>query len=271
MIGDLFLSAVSDVKVKSQQDLMSRNFFSLTKNRIDEIEHIFGSDFVHITGRQNLGVATIWDYDILLFLISQVVDKKNKRMALHRRIRFTLYDFLKWKGSTRSFGNSYERFMTSLRRLQGTHVRTSIRRRNTEADWEFYWISELRAIQFFDENQTKSRAEFECVLAEWVFESIVKDNLILTIDRDYFRLSSGLERWLYLFARKSAGSQKKGWSISFEQLHEKSASRSSLRDFKKQVKRIVDKNQGLISGYWFTYDDTSVNMKVASSDSKKLG
>lgn len=271
MIGDLFLSAVSDVKVKSQQDLMSRNFFSLTKNRIDEIEHIFGSDFVHITGRQNLGVATIWDYDILLFLISQVVDKKNKRQELHRRIRFTLYDFLKWKGSTRSFGNSYERFMTSLRRLQGTHIRTSIRRRNTEADWEFYWISELRAIQFFDENQTKSRAEFECVLAEWVFESIVKDNLILTIDRDYFRLSSGLERWLYLFARKSAGNQKKGWVISFDQLHEKSASRASLRDFKKQVKRIVDKNQGLISGYWFTYEDNLVTMKVRSSDSKKIG
>lgn len=270
MIDDLFLSAVSDVKVKSQQDLMSRNFFSLTKNRVDRIEHRFGSDFVHITGRQDLGVATIWDYDILMFLISQVVDKKNKRQAIKRRIRFTLYDFLKWKGSTRSFGNSYERFLSSLRRLQGTHVRTSIRRRNTEADWEFYWISELKAIQFFDDNQTKSRAEFECVLAEWVFESVVKDNLILTIDREYFRLSSGLERWLYLFARKSAGNQKKGWVVSFEDLYQKSASRSSLRYFKKQVKQIVDKNQGLISDYWFKYNDEDVTMRVASSVNNRL-
>jgi len=62
---------------------------------------------------------------------------------------------------------------------------------------------------------------------------------VLTIDRAYFALTGGLERWLYRLVRKHGGHQKGGWSFDLPHLHAKSGSLSPLKHFAFDLREIV--------------------------------
>ena len=62
---------------------------------------------------------------------------------------------------------------------------------------------------------------------------------MLTIDRAYFALTGGLERWLYRIARKHAGHQQDGWQFEFRHLHAKSASLSPFKRFAFELRDIA--------------------------------
>ena len=62
---------------------------------------------------------------------------------------------------------------------------------------------------------------------------------MLTIDRAYFELTGGLERWLYRIVRKHGGRQEYGWSFDFRHLHRKSGSLSPLKHFAYDLRDIV--------------------------------
>ena len=62
---------------------------------------------------------------------------------------------------------------------------------------------------------------------------------MLTIDRAYFELTGGLERWLYRLVRKHGGRQDGGWSFDFKHLHAKSGSLSPLKHFAFDLRDIV--------------------------------
>ena len=65
------------------------------------------------------------------------------------------------------------------------------------------------------------------------------DALVLTIDRAYFDLTGGLERWLYRLVRKHGGRQQYGWSFDFRHLHLKSGSLSPYKRFAFELRDIV--------------------------------
>jgi plasmid replication initiation protein len=62
---------------------------------------------------------------------------------------------------------------------------------------------------------------------------------VLTIDRKYFALTGGVERWLYRIVRKHAGHQSHGWRCEFRHLHAKSASLSPFKRFAFELRDIV--------------------------------
>ena len=62
---------------------------------------------------------------------------------------------------------------------------------------------------------------------------------MLTIDRAYFDLTGGLERWLYRLVRKHGGRQDGGWSFDLMHLHAKSGSLSPLKHFAYDLREIV--------------------------------
>ena len=75
---DLFLSLGADVSAREKQDLMARNWFALGKRkRTTTIEHQFGDDWIRVTGHEDYGIATIYDNDILIYLISQLNEAQN--------------------------------------------------------------------------------------------------------------------------------------------------------------------------------------------------
>jgi len=67
----------------------------------------------------------------------------------------------------------------------------------------------------------------------------VDDALILTIDRAYFDLTGGIERWLYRLVRKHGGRQRDGWRFDFRHLHLKSGSLSPYKRFAFDLRDIV--------------------------------
>ncbi len=46
------------------------------------------------------------------------------------------------------------------------------------------------------------------IVPDWFYSAVLDDALILTIDRAYFNLTGGLDRWLYRLVRKHGGRQK---------------------------------------------------------------
>ena len=248
---DLFIATASDLSPKSHQDLMARNWFSLsTHKRTEPIEHSYNDDWVKITGNNKHGIATIFDNDVLIFIIAQYMNAINQGMQTGRRFQFTGYELFQFLGKNKTGGAGYKELWNSLQRLHYTHIETNIRLGNTNTQHAFTWLSEIKQIR-----EGNKHRGYELVIPEWIYESITNKKMVLTLDDDYFSIRGGLERWLYLFARKSSGWQTGGWSESIESIYRKSASTGSLSEFRRKVKNIAAKNTML--GYSVEYVDSS--------------
>jgi plasmid replication initiation protein len=118
-----------------------------------------------------------------------------------------------------------------------THVsvRPVIRQPAERRRHRFSWINEWK--ETADANGRPMGLEL--ILPDWFYAGVVDDALVLTIDRAYFDLTGGLERWLYRLARKHGGRQQAGWSFDHRHLHAKSGSLSPLKHFAFDLREIV--------------------------------
>jgi plasmid replication initiation protein len=238
-----FMAVASDVAVKDQMDLMSRSWFSLTAKRTDPIEYSFDDrrskrkETVRITGTQEHGIATIFDQDLLIFVISQLVEANRKGLQASRRVRFTPYQFFAWMDRTPT-GSAYQRLRDALDRLRTTSIETTIRSESTRRDRikKFSWISEFATVE-----DDGAMSGVEVVLAEWLFESVQSLN-VLTLDKRYFEIAGPVERWLYLHARKATGGESGQWVESFKSLYAKSASQQDFKHFANTLRKLAKKN-----------------------------
>ena len=234
---DLFIASASDVSPKSHQDLMARNWFSLAKQkRTAPIEHHFKDSWVKITGNPQLGLATIFDNDILIFVIAQYMSALNNNLPTGRRFQFTGYEFFKFIGRKKFGGKAYGDLWASLERLHNTFVETNIRLGDSARNHSFNWLSEIK--QTIENGRHRG---YEIVIPDWLYSSVINEKLVLTLDDGYFGIKGGLERWIYLFARKTSGYQTGRWTESIYSIYQKSGSRSSFSEFKRQISRILAK------------------------------
>ena len=130
----------------------------------------------------------------------------------------------------------------ALERLHHTFVETNIRMDNSNRHHSFNWLSEIKQVK--DGNTHKG---YEIVIPDWLYESVVEKKIVLTLDDDYFKIRGGLERWLYLFARKSSGYNTGGWSEGLFSIYQKSGSKSSFSEFKRSISAII--KRGGVLGY----------------------
>ena len=238
-----FMAVASDVAVKDQMDLMSRSWFSLTAKRTEPIEYSFDDrrskrkETVRITGTQEHGIATIFDHDLLIFVISQLVEANRMGLKASRRVRFTPYQFFAWLNRTPT-GSAYQRLRDALERLRTTSIETTIRSESRRRDQikKFSWISEFATVE--DEG---AMSGVEVVLAEWLFESVQSLN-VLTLDKRYFEIAGPVERWLYLYARKATGGESGQWVECFKSLYAKSASQQDFKHFANTLRKLAKKN-----------------------------
>ena len=112
---------------------------------------------------------------------------------------------------------------------------TSIRQPAERRRHRFSWINEWK--ETADVNGRPMGLEL--ILPDWFYAGVLDDALVLTIDRAYFGLTGGLERWLYRLVRKHGGRQQGGWSFDFLHLHAKSGSLSPLKHFAFDLREIV--------------------------------
>jgi plasmid replication initiation protein len=241
---DVLTALPGEVPLHDQRELMERPFFSLAKRkRLEPIEYRVGDVWVHVEASASRGMATIWDADILLWAGSQLVEARAKGLKTSPWLRGVPYQMLKFMDrGTRP--DDYDRLFAALGRLQGTNVTTNIRQGDRRHAHQFSWISEWERCV----GQDGKHYGVDMVVPNWFYAGVLDSQLILSVDPAYFRLSGGIERWLYRVVRKHAGWQSAGWHFTFQQLHTKSGSAARFSDFAFDIRRLV-KRQAL-PGYW---------------------
>ncbi|MFN3945288.1 MAG: replication initiator protein A [Allosphingosinicella sp.] len=232
---DLFKAIPGELAARDSQDLMAYPFFSLSKTpRVKPIDFRMGAIAIRVEAVPEHGMATIWDADVLIWAASQIVEARDRGAAPSRLMAATPYEILTFVGRGTS-ARDYDRLKAGLDRLQSTTVATTIRQPSERRRHRFSWI-----------NEWKERADasgrplgLELILPDWFYAGVMDDALVLTIDRTYFDLTGGLERWLYRLVRKHGGRQAGGWSFDVEHLHQKSGSLSPLKHFAYDLRAIV--------------------------------
>jgi plasmid replication initiation protein len=248
---ELFRARPGDMAARDAQDLMSWPFFSLAKShRVTPIDFHMGDVSIRVEATAEHGMATIWDADVLIWAASQIVDARDRGLRTSRLMAATPYEILTFVGRSDS-GLSYERLKAALDRLQSTTIVTSIRQPSERRRHRFSWINEWK-----ERLDTAGRPlGIELILPDWFYAGVLDDALVLTIDRAYFDLTGGLERWLYRLVRKHGGHQTDGWSFDLPHLHLKSGSLSPLRRFRFELRAIVQRQP--LPGYRLTFVDDS--------------
>lgn len=230
-----FRARTGDMAARDSQDLMAWPFFSLAKSRrITPIDFHMGNISIRVEATLEHGMATIWDADILIWAASQIVDARDKGLLTSRLMSATPYEILTFIRRDDS-ARSYDRLKAALDRLQSTTVATSIRQPSERRRHRFSWINEWKERLDGDGRPLG----IELILPDWFYAGVLDDALILTIDREYFDLTGGLERWLYRLVRKHGGRQAYGWSFDLRHLHLKSGTLSPLKHFAYDLREIV--------------------------------
>jgi plasmid replication initiation protein len=233
---DLVHAIAGDIAPRDAQDLMSWPFFSLAKGtRTAPINFRMGEVTIEVKATEDHGMATIWDADILIWAASQIVEARDAGRRTSRRIAAKPHELLRFirRGTG---GDHYARLRAALDRLQSTTIATSIRQGRQRRGHRFSWLNEWK--ERLDENGRP--LGIEMILPDWLYDSILDQRLILTIDKSYFALTGGVERWLYRLVRKHGGRQVNGWSFDVEHLYLKSGSLGPLKRFAFNLRAIVE-------------------------------
>lgn len=244
---DLFLPYLADMPLRDQREMMERPFFSLAKRkRTKPIEYTApdGKLWVHVSANPDYGMATIWDADILIYCASQLADMSRRGVNdVPRKLHIMPYDLLRAIGRPTT-GRAYELLGQALDRLVSTTIKTNIRAENRR-EATFSWLDGWT--QLVDEKTERSRG-MTLELSNWFWEGVMMKGGVLSIDRAYFDITGGRERWLYRVARKHAGGAgQAGFAISMPVLFEKSGAEGEYRRFKFEILKLAEKN--VLPGY----------------------
>lgn len=239
---DLFLPYLADLPLRDQREMMERPFFSLAKTkRVKPIDYTSpdGKLWVNVSANPTYGMATIWDADILIYCASMLADMARRGTNdVPRKLHIMPYDLLRAIGRPTT-GRAYELMGQALDRLVSTTVKTNIRAENRR-EATFSWLDGWT--QLIDEKTERSRG-MTLELSNWFYEGVLMNGGVLAIDRAYFDLTGGRERWLYKVARKHAGGAGgEGFSIAMPTLFEKSGAEGPYRRFKFEIIKIAERN-----------------------------
>lgn len=241
---DLFTPFLTDAAFRHQRDLMERPFFSLYKRKRNTPINYTSPDgkiVVNIDPHPKWGMPTIWDADILIYIASAIQEMRNQRINdIPREIHIMPHTLLTSIGRTTG-GANYQRLRAGLERLQSATIQTNIRASGKKKYAQFNLIQSFTDI--VDEKTAMSRG-ITIHLSEWFYQGIMQDGGVLKINPDYFNITRGWERWLYLVARKHAGGAGEGGvKLKYSTLHAKSGNEGTFRRFKFEMNTIIKRNQ----------------------------
>ncbi len=262
---DILFAALPDVALRDQRDALERPLVALSKNiRTEPITYTFGELWVRILPNPQYGQPTIWDYDIIMYLLGQI----NAQFARGRDGRpvptlttistgprtYTKRPGWEWENpgitvnpralltaiGRGTSGKDFAELRAAIGRLQTCFIETNI--------WHAKRLKKFARfslIHQFEEStpQDRDSGGMRFVLPTWMIKSVASRKGIYQIDRRYFDLSGGYERFLYRVARKIAGRQLVPTTIGMKTLHERSGSPMAMKDFVKYVRKAIDRGR----------------------------
>ena len=231
--GDFFVCDFFAASPKHDLASMEHPLFSLSTRPDRRILSYTHNDVAVTVTPSVRGRATIFDADILIFCISQLMAALNAGREVSRRLTLTAHDLLLATGRETS-GDAYRRLKEAFERLAGTRITTNIATGDTEVTTGFGLIESWEIVR---KTRAGRMVSVSVTLSEWIFRAVMARS-VLTLNRDYFSLRKPLERRIYALARKHCG-QQAGWRVSVEVLLKKSGSASPRRVFRAMLRDII--------------------------------
>lgn len=256
---DLFLDSLVGVPLKDDRALMEFPFFSLQKQpRMEPLVYDDGRTQIRIEPGPK-GLATIWDKDVLLYVVSLLNERIERGLKVEHTVHFSAHDLLRVTG--RGTGKrSYDLLLDALYRLRSTNIVTSIESAEQRDRRGFGWIETWRVVERKTVTGRKIMAAIEITLNNWMYRALVQERRVLTINPAYFDLEGGLERRVYELARKHLGGQSI-WKIGLEKLAKKIGTTRDLRRFKHDLMKVIAADR---------IPDYRLSLEVTASGSKPV-
>lgn len=232
-VSDFFVCDILSAVPKHDLASMEHPLFSLS-TRPDRRILTYRHNDSEITVTPSVkGRATIFDADILIFCISQLVAALNAGRPTSRVLTLTAHDLLLATDRETS-GDGYKRLRDAFERLAGTRITTNIATGEVEVTTGFGLIEAWEIVR---RTRAGRMISVSVTLSDWLYRAVLTKS-VLTLSRDYFRLRKPLERRLYELARKHCGRQPE-WRVSVATLCKKSGSASPLRVFRAMLREII--------------------------------
>jgi len=266
---ELFVCDVADAVLKDIMQHLEHPFYSLTKKPVKAIKRYeYKGNWIEITPSLK-GQATIYDKDILIYCISQIIAALNRGESVSKRVQINSSDLLTFTKRGTS-GRSYLALVDAIDRLAGTRISTNIRGDDgTEEYSNFGLINAATIKRKYGLDGRMMTCEIE--LSDWVFNSIRKDG-VLTLHPNYFQLTKPIERRIYELARKHCGQQPTK-DMQVETLFKKSGSSDMLKGFRRNIKTIAENNN--LPDYEVIFDEETdkvwfINRKTMPLDNEQI-
>jgi plasmid replication initiation protein len=228
--------------IRDVMELMEVPFVALSKNRTAPIVYVSpdGKSKVKVSRHSEHYLASIYDWDIILFVSSKLQEFLNSKEIPPRTLIVPRHEL--FKAIHKHPGNTTEKEIeAALNRLRSTLIETTIHNEDYRYRGGFGFLDS------WGYTERKDVKEFRITLSEWLYAITCRKGSLLKVHPEYFKISSGLKRFLYRTARKHVGTQNSSWEFSVERLYEKSGSEQIFRFFKRDLKKSVQDND--IPGY----------------------
>jgi plasmid replication initiation protein len=239
--GDIVVHDPRDIR--DVMELMEVPFVALSKNRTAPIIYVSpdGKSKVKISCHREHYLASIYDWDIILFVSSKLQEFINSEKDIPpRTLIIPRHELL--KAISKHDGKTNRRQIEeSLARLQLTGIETTIHNEDYRYRGGFGFLDS------WGYTERKDVKEFRITLSEWLYAVTCSKGSLLKVHPEYFKITSGLKRFLYRTARKHVGTQNPSWEFSIERLYEKSGSEQEFKKFKYKLRKSVQDND--IYGY----------------------
>ena len=243
--ADFFVSGLYDVDSRDSRGVMDLALFRISKRdkRAGEmIRYELPDGFVEVKAGPD-GMASVWDYDIVLMMVSHLTEAMNryrdgKGEKPGRTFKPHTADILKF--ARRGDGTrQLEELEAALDRLTGTIIKISRERgrfRTTKSQGLIAGYSVL------SRTDTDRISAVEIEAPEWIYNEVVNSTQpdVLTMHPDYFLIEPGIGRVLYRLARKAAGKGAAKWS--FQTIYEHSGSTGTFKEFCRILRKIIAAN-----------------------------
>lgn len=247
--ADFFIPHLCDVGTRDGRNVMDVAICRLSKrnNRSNcLIRYDLSDGFIEVRSGP-AGMATIWDYDLVLMAISHLTESMNRyrkeggefpSRVFHPHISDIL-KFCRRNGG----GKQRKSLLDALLRLNTTHI--AIERRKKKGG-ETYIVSEgepLISRYRVVSNESSGKPEsVEIEVPNWIYEEVTQGTTpdVLTVHHNYFLIDSGVGRFLYRLARRAAG--KTDARYLFKTLYERSGSTGDLKKFTFSLRKLINED-----------------------------
>ncbi len=183
------------------------------------------------------GMASVWDYDIVLMAISYLTDAMNRHRAGQgdkpgRAFRPNASEILKFCRRSDG-GRQYEEIEAALQRLKSTTIRIVRTRPGKGGRPMRSAVGEglLNRYEVLSYADTGHVAMVEIEVPNWIYREVVEANNpeVLTVHPAFFLIEPGIGRFLYRLARRAAGKTQARWA--YRTIYERSGSTGTFKKF----------------------------------------